>query len=112
MTVEQTAAAAPGASVTVTATAKPGFVFAGGAPTYSESHNFPAAADCTVVTPPTPTPTVIVEPPIATPTVVHAGLVSDAADNTRSEQGIALLASGLLLMVAAGGLARPRTARR
>jgi len=112
-TVEESTAPEPGAEVTVTATANEGYAFAGGLPTYSETHTFGDAADCSV-TPPTPTPSVeppVVEPPQVTPTVVHAGLVG-TPDNNRTEQGIALLASGLLLMVAAGGLARPRTARR
>lgn len=119
VTVGESAAPAPGVEVTVTATAKTGFEFAGGDPTYSETHTFGPAADCEVnppvVTPPDNTPPAVtppvVSPPVATPTVVHAGLVGTTADNARSEQGLALLGSGLLLLMAAGGLARPRRVR-
>ena len=73
-------------------------------------HTFADAEDpCEVVTPPT-------ETPVATPTVVSAGIVDDAvisaADDLRTEQGIALIASGLVLLLAAGGLARPKRAQR
>lgn len=105
---------APGESVTVTATVDDGYTFADDTQSLAFEHTFADAADCTVVTPPGPpavTPPVV-SPPATTPTVVHAGLVGDTAGNIRSEQGIALLASGLLLLVAAAGLARPRGARR
>lgn len=120
VTVEESAAPAPGVEVTVTATAKDGFEFAGGDPTYSETHTFSAAEDCSEVTPPETPPVVsppennppVVSPPaVATPTVVHAGLVGTTADNAGSEQGMALLGSGLLLLMAAAGLARPRRVR-
>lgn len=113
VTVEQTAEAAPGVEVTVTATPKDGFMFVGDAPTYSETHTFAEAADCStpVVEPPVVEPPVV-EPPAKTPTIVEAGIVGTATSDVRSEQGMALLASGLLLLVAAAGLARPRGARR
>lgn len=116
VTVGESAAPAPGAEVTVTATANSGFVFAGDEPTYSETHTFADAADCTVtppVEPPVVEPPVVTPPDVATPTVVHAGLVGSPmkTDNLRSQQGIALLGSGLVLLVAAGGLARPRRVR-
>jgi hypothetical protein len=113
VTVEQSADPAAGVEETVTATAKDGFEFAGGETTYSETHTFGDAADCTV-TPPVEPPVVtppVVEPPVATPTIVHAGLIGNASDNSRNQQGLALLASGLLLLMAAGGVVL-RGARR
>lgn len=59
VTVESSTPAAPGANVTVTATAKPGFEFAGGETEYAESHQFPAAqTPCDVVAGPRVTPQV------------------------------------------------------
>jgi len=110
--VEESAAPAADTEVTVTATAKDGFEFAGGEPTYSETHTFGSAEDCTVVEPPGNPPPPAVEPPAEVPTVVHAGLISASAVDLRTQQGIALLAAGLLLMLAAGAIAIPRGARR
>jgi len=53
VTVESNTPAAPGANVTVTATAKDGFEFAGGETEYAESYQFPAAqSPCDIVLPP------------------------------------------------------------
>ncbi|RNL77276.1 hypothetical protein [Nocardioides marmorisolisilvae] len=100
---------APGESVTVTATVDDGYTFADDAQELQFDHTFSDAADCTVTPPTEPKP-----PVVATPTVVHAGLIGTpvTVSDLRTEQGMALLASGLLLMVAAAGLARPRGARR
>ena len=100
---------APGESVTVTATVDDGFTFPDEAQALEFSHKFAAAEVCTAVTPPEEP-----EPPVvATPTVVHAGLIGTpvSVSDMHTEQGIALLAAGLLLMVAAGGMARPRGVR-
>lgn len=100
---------ADGSTFTVTATAQEGFMFAGGGDTYSESAEF-TAPDCTEVEP----PVVIVDPPAetpeVTPTVVSAGVLPASGD-LRSEQGLVLLGAGLVLLVAAGGVARPRRVR-
>lgn len=109
--------AAPGAAITVTATAQDGFVFAGDTDELDFSHTFAAAQlNCssvnsnTVVSPPkennppakhhvtTSTPSAV------TPTVVHAGLASTTVQDTRSEQGLALLVAGMVMLVGAGGL--------
>lgn len=123
VTVAASAAPAPGATITVTATAKDGFVFEGDQSTYSESHPFTAAQDCstvnppTVVSPPQVESQVVVSPPKAkahtktkthaasvTPTVVEAGLVGTSAQDLRGEQGLALMVAGMVMLVAAGGL--------
>ena len=98
--------AAAGASITVTATANDGAEFDGGGTTATFDHTFPAAADCTSVSPP------VVNPPkhhtqthsTVTPTVVHAGLAGVSTQDMRSEQGLALMFAGMLMLVAAGGL--------
>jgi len=110
VTFELDGTVAPGESVTVTATVDDGFVFEGDQQTEEFEHTFAAAEDpCDAVSPPT-------ETPVATPTVVSAGLLDGpivgAASDLRTEQGIALIASGLVLLIAAGGLARPRRVRR
>jgi len=88
----------PGGTVEVDATAIDPNVLAEGATTHWE-HTFNAVGDCSVVDVPTDTPSV------ATPTVVHAGLTGSTVTNDlRSEQGLALLVSGMILMVIAGGL--------
>jgi hypothetical protein len=107
--VESSAAAAPGTTITVTATAKQGNVFEGGDPTYSEEHTFSAAEDCTVVTPPVVSPPKVNPPKqhhttTVTPTVVHAGLAGVSSEDMRGEQGLALMFAGMLMLVAAGGL--------
>jgi hypothetical protein len=117
VTVEESAAPAPGVEVAVTATANEGFLFEtedGGVATYSETHTFGDAADCSVA-PPTPTPTTVVDPPAATPTVVEAGLIGSSSASSadmRIQPGLLLLAIGMLLLVIAGGVAMPRGARR
>lgn len=67
-------AAAPGAPITVTATANEGFVFAGGSDTYSEDHTFGPALDlegepCVIVEPPVFEPPVVVPPVVVPPRV-------------------------------------------
>ena len=101
---------APGEDVTVTATVDDGYTFADDAQSLEFKHTFADAADCSV-SPPVVTPPVV-SPPAVTPTIVHAGLVGLPTRDVRSEQGMALLASGLLLMATAAGIARPRRARR
>ena len=99
---------APGETVTVTATAQDGFELQGDS---SFPHEFPAAEDCTIVSPPVVPP--VVDPPkvhhtkhttTVTPTVVHAGLAGATVEDMRGEQGLALMFAGMLMMVAAGGL--------
>ncbi|MGY2875923.1 hypothetical protein ACVW00_003113 [Marmoricola sp. URHA0025 HA25] len=118
VTVQSTAPAAPGATITVTATANKGTVFAGGLPTYSETHSFPVAAVCgTVSTPTTPS----VSPPkikhtkhtkaTVTPTVVHAGLAGTTVQDVRGEQGLALMVAGMVMLAGAGGLRLRATGR-
>lgn len=109
---------APGAAITVTATAEDGYVYDGDAVELDFKYVYPAAEiDCTKVTP----PTVVVDPPTTTtkkptqstvtPTVVSAGL-GEVSTDLRGEQGLALIFAGLVLMVAAGGLGlRGRAAR-
>jgi hypothetical protein len=90
----------PGGTITVTATALEGYVIAEGAQTVWE-HTFAEVEDCEVP----PAPPVDTETPgttVATPTVVSAGL-TDAAD-LRGAQGMALLVTGMIMMVFAGGL--------
>ncbi|MFL6022442.1 MAG: hypothetical protein ACJ72O_03815 [Marmoricola sp.] len=90
-----------GGTVEVDATAIDPNVLAEGVTTHWE-HTFPAVEDCTEVNPPT---TDTPEGTVATPTVVHAGLTgAGVAKDLRSEQGIALLVSGMILMLVAGGL--------
>jgi hypothetical protein len=111
--VEESAAPAPGASITVTATPKEGFFF-DGAENYSEMHTFAAAAVCNTVVSPPENPTTSVSPPktkktksttaAVTPTVVHAGLTGATVEDMRAEQGLALMVGGMVLLVAAGGL--------
>lgn len=89
----------PGGTVDVDATAIDPNVLAEGATTHWE-HTFPAVTGCTQVNPPT-TP----EGTVVTPTVVHAGLTgAGVTQDLRSEQGLALLVSGLVMMLIAGGL--------
>ncbi|MFL6172944.1 MAG: hypothetical protein ACJ716_08625, partial [Marmoricola sp.] len=113
VTFELDGTVAPGETVTVTATVDDGYTFADDAQSLEFDHTFTAAVtDCGGdVVPPVVTPPAV-KPPVATPTVVHAGIVGESAKSVRCEQGMALLASGLLLMAAAAGLARPRGARR
>lgn len=103
---------ADGSEFTVTATiADEGFMFVGGGDTYSETTTFTAPADCTEVEP----PVVIVdtpEEPQVTPTVVSAGVLPAAGEGARSGEGLALMGAGLALLLAAGGVARPRRVRR
>jgi hypothetical protein len=104
-------AATPGAHITVTATAVDGAEFDGGDTTMTFEHDFTAAADCTRVTPPQVSPP-SVKPPkkhtqtesTVTPTVVHAGLAGVSGEDMRSEQGLALMVAGMVMLVAAGGL--------
>jgi hypothetical protein len=88
----------PGGTVFVDAEAIDPNVLSEGATTHWE-HTFAEVGDCSVVDVPTATPSV------ATPTVVHAGLTGASVTNDlRSEQGLALLVSGMIMMVIAGGL--------
>jgi hypothetical protein len=109
VTVQASAAAAPGATITVTATPKEGFFF-DGAETYSEQHTFAAAAVCsTVVSPPVvknnpPKKPQVKTPTVVTPTVVHAGLAGTTVQDVRGEQGLALMVAGMVMLVGAGGL--------
>lgn len=106
---------ADGSTFTVTATAKDGFMFAGGGDTYSENTAFAAPEGCTDVVEP---PVDIVDPPAepvtptVTPTVVSAGILPAAGEGARSGEGLALLGAGMVLLIAAGGVARPRKVRR
>jgi len=122
------AAPAPGVTVTLTATAMDGYTFEGLA-TKAFSHTYaqvvppegqtydPATGLCSATTPPIvspPTTTTQVSPPAVesavesatettTPTVVSAGLAGDTANESR-DQGLAIVLTGLLMMLAAGGL--------
>lgn len=102
---------ADGSTFTVTATALDGFMFVGGSDTYSESTTFVAAEGCDEVEPPIDVVDPPEEEPAVTPTVVSAGVLPASGD-LRSEQGLALVGAGLVLLVAAGGVARPRRVRR
>ena len=103
----------PGGTVDVDATAIDPNVLAEGATTHWE-HTFAELGDCSEVSVPTGPPSVeppVVESPtvespaVATPTVVHAGLTGEAVTkDLRSEQGMALLAFGMVLMTLAAGL--------
>jgi hypothetical protein len=107
--------AAPGADITVHATAQTGYELQGQA---EFQHLFPAEeANCDA--------TVVVEPPVVnppkhktktktptvTPTVVHAGLAGATVEDMRGEQGLALMFAGMLMLVAAGGLRLRGSAR-
>lgn len=98
-----------GDTITITATAVGIFEFATGART-SWEHTFTAPTGCTIVEPPDTedTPGTTVEPPaqVTTPTVVEAGLAGAGTSGWSNQQGAVLAAAGLLLMAAAGGLAR------
>lgn len=74
------------------------------------SHTFAVPDGCTTVEPPVVDPTTVT--PVVTPTVVSSGVVPTAKD-LRGEQGLALLVTGMILMVLAGGLGavRPGGAR-
>lgn len=99
--------ATPGASITVTATANDGAEFDGGGSTATFDHTFTAAEDCSSVTPPVVSPPVVNPPKhhaTVTPTVVHAGLAGVSTQDMRSEQGLALMFAGMVMLVAAGGL--------
>lgn len=90
---------AAGADIKVTATADEGKTFADESTTKDFTHTFGAAEDpCGDVAGPT-------ETPVATPTVVHSGLVTP---DMRGEQGLALLVTGMVLLVLAGGLSLVR----
>ena len=63
------------------------------------------------MTPPVVSPPVVSPPKhhtqahaTVTPTVVHAGLAGVSTQDMRSEQGLALMFAGMLMLVAAGGL--------
>jgi hypothetical protein len=102
-----------GDSVTVTATADEGYSFDEGDQTVWD-HTFVASdAPCgEEVVPPVVSPPVVSPPKkkdktestTVTPTVVHAGLAGVTAEDMRGEQGLALVFSGMLMLVAAGGL--------
>lgn len=103
--------ATAGQHITVTATAINDAEFEGGGTEATFEHDFPAAADCTEVSPPVVSPP-SVKPPkkhtqtqsTVTPTVVHAGLAGVSSEDMRSEQGLALMVAGMVMLVAAGGL--------
>lgn len=109
----ESAAPAPGTTITVTATAEQGFTFDNGTGTKAMEVTFLAAqTNCTPAVSPPTTPQV--SPPKApvkahvkaqtkTPTVVHAGLVTTSAD-TGAQAGLGLVLAGLLLLAGAGGL--------
>lgn len=103
---------ADGSTFTVTATALDGFMFVGGSDTYSESAAFAAPTGCDdVVLPPIDVVDPPEETPEVTPTVVSAGVLPTGG-GLNDGQGIALIGAGLVLLVAAGGAARPRRVRR
>lgn len=84
--------------------------FAEGAKTHW-SYTFAVPEGCTIVSPPGEVETTDVESGTTgnqsgtvTPTVVEAGLAADTVAQVRTQQGLALLAGGLALLVAAGGL--------
>lgn len=100
-----------GETVTVTATVDDGYVFAGDQQSLEFEHTFGAVEpDCDVIEPPTDDPDPEPEPEV-TPTVVSAGVVPTASPELRSGQGMALIGGGLVLLVVAGGVARPRRVR-
>lgn len=109
----------PGVEVEVTATADEGSEFEGGGTTQVFTHLYTAAlnlegAPCVIVEPPVEEPPVVappvVAPPAATPTVVRSGLIT--TPDLRGEQGVALLATGMVLLVLAGGLSLVRPTRQ
>ena len=125
---EPSATPAPGVTVTLVATALPGYTF-GGETTKPFTHTFaevvvpegqtydPVTGACTTVSPPVTPPQVNppqVSPPKAhvkshvkaettTPTVVHAGLAGSATGTT-TDAGLALTLAGLALLAGAAGL--------
>lgn len=121
VTFELAGTVAPGEEVTVTATVDDGYVFAGDEQTQEFMHTFGAEeTECDVVveppgggTDPEPEPEEeVAGPTVATPTVVSAGLLPGSAGSATSTQGLALIGAGLVLLLAAGGVARPRRVRR
>lgn len=121
VTFELAGTVAPGEEVTVTATVDDGYVFAGDEQTQDFMHTFGAEeTECDVVveppgggTDPEPEPEEeVAGPTVATPTVVSAGLLPGSAGAATSTQGLALIGAGLVLLLAAGGVARPRRVRR
>ena len=134
VTYSQSAPAAPGATVTVTAVAQEGFVLTGQS---SWTHTFAAVpTNCDQAPPPPPppppNPPIVappVEPPAAkppaaappavappvTPSVISAGVVpaSEPIGPDYGPLGLAMLASGLVLLMGAGArsLARSRGGR-
>lgn len=99
----------PGSAIEVTATANEGFTFDGESTTKVFTHTFGDAVDlnavpCVDVAGPIATPD-----EVATPTVVHSGLVTpDSGGN----QGLAVLVTGMIMMVLAGGLGLVRPTRK
>lgn len=96
----------PGEEIVITATATGNATFEGGDTTKDFPHTFGDAVDlnaepCVDVEPPIVVPPVV-NPPIGIPTVVHSGIVS--TEDFRGQQGLVLLATGMALMVLAGGL--------
>jgi len=111
VTFELEGTVAPGESVTVTATVDDGYVFADDQQSLAFEHTFDeAATDCVIVEPPIDDPDPEPDPEV-TPTVVTAGVVPTSGTELRSGQGLALIGAGLVLLVAAGGVARPRRVR-
>lgn len=81
--------------------------FAEGATTTWE-HTFIEPTGCTAVSPPQVSPSTAKpkhHAQVTTPTVVSAGLAGDTATGSREQQGLALVATGLVLMAAAGAMA-------
>jgi hypothetical protein len=115
---------APGATITVIATANEGFVLQGPS---EFPHTFNAAeTNCNAVTPPVVNPPVsppqvsppesqpaaeVATPAAESPTVVHAGLAGSTLD---SQDGLALLVAGMIITIIAAGLGtvRPRGGTR
>ncbi|HEX2892448.1 MAG TPA: hypothetical protein VHO29_00410 [Marmoricola sp.] len=108
---------APGSDVVVTASPIGDTQLAGDT---TFRHQFAGVpANCTTVAPPTSQVegTTVVSPPKAhvktkthaqaatvTPTVVEAGLTSTTTQDLRGEQGLALVAAGMVMLIGAGGL--------
>ena len=103
---------APGATVTVTASAIGEDTISGQT---EFKHTFAGApANCSQVSPPQTESQVVVKTPktktkskaesAVTPTVVEAGLVGTSAQDLRGEQGLALMVAGMVMLVGAGGL--------
>lgn len=113
VTFELAGTVAPGEAVTVTATVEDGYVFAGDLQSLAFEHTFAAAeTECdTVVEPPIDIVDPPEETPQVTPTVVSAGVLPTTGAALGSSEGLGLVAGGLLLLLAAGGVARPRKAR-